>query len=655
MRKLYVTLIILLMGTSPLLGAWTGTTADKQISFDDNEYANTAKIAATPNGFLHIFWHEDNPSNDDVHYGRSYGGDNWFSENGDYVLNIPDNDYVSPQGIDNCVDKDGNIFVVWSEDAPDINEIWLTKSTENGLTWSGFTDTIFVSNPNTVDEPANYPSIAADRNGVLHCVWNQAEPVDRTSEIHYSRSFDSGESWSGRDADLYISSPGVDYASFPDIACDVWGNIFVVWRQATGTDSSQIHYLVSHDGGDTWNNGQDNVIGYPMKFTLDPEIAIDPVGNLHVVWRGSMDLISPIHYEIYYTGSDDNGLSWNGIDSFRRISYRQASGNSTHNQEIACDRYGNIFVVWQEEQIGLNSEIHLSTSTDMGTTWSGENGDEIISFPDGEQGYRPFPVGDMEGNIHVVWTEFNGSTPDNYEVHYSRSDPYGYTTPGQLGLYPINAPILVPQGGIMQFSIAVVNNTEMSGTATGWLGLKLPGGGVVDSLSAADISLDGGDVAIFDSLNLAVPGSAPLGVYTMYAKLGFYPNFVIAEDSFQFIVDVGVEGSNEWLVTGFGKQIPGDGYVPSTTGINVKAYPNPFNASTTIEFDLPRPSQVTVTVYNLLGENIRSLVDGDESTGKHAIIWDGKDASGKPVASGVYFYRFEVSDHSETKKMLLLK
>ncbi|UCE65851.1 MAG: VCBS repeat-containing protein [Candidatus Zixiibacteriota bacterium] len=84
-------------------------------------------------------------------------------------------------------------------------------------------------------------------------------------------------------------------------------------------------------------------------------------------------------------------------------------------------------------------------------------------------------------------------------------------------------------------------------------------------------------------------------------------------------------------------------------------YPNPFNSSTSIEYGLPRQSQVTVTVYNLLGRNIRSLVDRYESAGNYTIIWDGKDVSGKPVASGIYFYRFEAGHHSETKKMLLLR
>jgi hypothetical protein len=84
-------------------------------------------------------------------------------------------------------------------------------------------------------------------------------------------------------------------------------------------------------------------------------------------------------------------------------------------------------------------------------------------------------------------------------------------------------------------------------------------------------------------------------------------------------------------------------------------YPNPFNSSTLIEYGLPRQSHVTVTVYNILGQNMQSLVDRVESAGNYSIVWDGKDTSGKPAVSGVYFYRFEAGAHSETKKMLLLR
>jgi hypothetical protein len=84
-------------------------------------------------------------------------------------------------------------------------------------------------------------------------------------------------------------------------------------------------------------------------------------------------------------------------------------------------------------------------------------------------------------------------------------------------------------------------------------------------------------------------------------------------------------------------------------------YPNPFNPATTIEYDLPRGCRVTIEVYNLLGQKVRTLIDRDESAGSHSITWDGTVANGRPAATSVYLYRFQAGDYVETKKMLLLK
>ena len=84
-------------------------------------------------------------------------------------------------------------------------------------------------------------------------------------------------------------------------------------------------------------------------------------------------------------------------------------------------------------------------------------------------------------------------------------------------------------------------------------------------------------------------------------------------------------------------------------------YPNPFNPSTAIEFTLPRPSQVTLEVYDIVGRKVRTLVSEAVTAGTKRVIWDGNNADGATVASGVYFYRIRASDFSETRKMLLLK
>ena len=84
-------------------------------------------------------------------------------------------------------------------------------------------------------------------------------------------------------------------------------------------------------------------------------------------------------------------------------------------------------------------------------------------------------------------------------------------------------------------------------------------------------------------------------------------------------------------------------------------YPNPFNPSTTISFDLARPGKARLSVYNVKGQLVKELVDGDMASGQHRVIWNGLDSSGRSVSSGVYFYRLEAGDYVSTRKMLMIK
>ena len=79
-------------------------------------------------------------------------------------------------------------------------------------------------------------------------------------------------------------------------------------------------------------------------------------------------------------------------------------------------------------------------------------------------------------------------------------------------------------------------------------------------------------------------------------------------------------------------------------------YPNPFNPSTTIEFDLPKTTEVTLKVFNILGEEVATLVSSKLSTGSYSYNWDASN-----FASGVYLYRLQAGDYVETKKMILMR
>jgi len=84
-------------------------------------------------------------------------------------------------------------------------------------------------------------------------------------------------------------------------------------------------------------------------------------------------------------------------------------------------------------------------------------------------------------------------------------------------------------------------------------------------------------------------------------------------------------------------------------------YPNPFNPETTINYSVPNAGKVAVRIYNVLGQQILTLAEGDHTPGFYSIRWDGKDRIGHQVASGIYLYRMEAAGFAQVQKMLLLK
>ena len=94
--------------------------------------------------------------------------------------------------------------------------------------------------------------------------------------------------------------------------------------------------------------------------------------------------------------------------------------------------------------------------------------------------------------------------------------------------------------------------------------------------------------------------------------------------------------------------------IPTVTGLS-QNYPNPFNPTTNIEFGLPTEQEVRIDVYNILGQHIQTIADGQYPAGNHTISWNGSNSNGENVPSGVYFYNMTTKDFSQTNKMMLLR
>lgn len=107
-------------------------------------------------------------------------------------------------------------------------------------------------------------------------------------------------------------------------------------------------------------------------------------------------------------------------------------------------------------------------------------------------------------------------------------------------------------------------------------------------------------------------------------------------------------------ITPFGLDDPEKGHAVNEFRLDVN-YPNPFNPETQIAYHLPRSVAVQLTIYNVLGQKVRTLVDATQPPGSYTVRWDGKDALGNPAASGIYIYTLTAGEFRDSRKMTLLR
>lgn len=101
--------------------------------------------------------------------------------------------------------------------------------------------------------------------------------------------------------------------------------------------------------------------------------------------------------------------------------------------------------------------------------------------------------------------------------------------------------------------------------------------------------------------------------------------------------------------------VSNDNSIEAPINMLLSNYPNPFNPETTIKFNLDKGSDIELTVFNIIGQKVTTLVNDYRSSGSHTVTWNGKDQEGNSLASGIYLYRLTNGQHTQTNKMILMK
>jgi hypothetical protein len=155
----------------------------------------------------------------------------------------------------------------------------------------------------------------------------------------------------------------------------------------------------------------------------------------------------------------------------------------------------------------------------------------------------------------------------------------------------------------------------------------------------------GTDGQVWAQKTYSVPSSA--GTTFKFRWIFFSNNSNTSEGA--YIDDIAVTGTTSGGLAGKPETI-----LPKEFALGLN-YPNPFNPSTTITFDLPKEEYVTLNIYNINGQLVRTLVNEQKNAGSYKVIWNGKNELGKSVASGVYIYKIKAGPFIQTKRMTLMK
>jgi len=512
---------------------------------------------------------------------------------------------------------DGGYLIAGSTSSygPGYNDVWLVKTDSGGDTlwtraYGGGNEDDF---PHSLEQTADGGYIVTAETFSFGAGW---------SDVYLLRTDPNGDTLWTR---VYGGSE-YDWGYYGQQTTD-GGYIVAGGTESFGSDG-QFYLLKIDSNGDTlWTRtygGSEYELAFSVQQTTDSGYIL--AGYTNSYGAGDSD--------VWLVKTDANG------DTLWTRTYGGTGDERAYSVQQTTD--GGYILVARTNSFGAgNDDIYL-VRTDAGgdTLWTRAYGGRYF-----DRGYCVQQT--IDGGFVVV-----GET-EGFEV-YHLYDVWLLRIAGEqaeisIEIVPDDPPVTVPQGGQFGFTGTVTNNTEDPQISDIWVMASGPEKGIYGPFKEFyDIPLAPSQ-SRSRHLSQRVPNGAPLGFYNYIAYCGDYPSTVMDSSFFQIEVVEGTGSSQGgWVLTG--SFLEGDlADIPSQFALSGN-YPNPFNASTVISYELPTDSHVRLEVYNISGQKVATLVDGQQEAGYRSVTWEDSQA-----ASGVYFYKLTAEDFTEVKRMTLLR
>jgi hypothetical protein len=562
-----------------------------------------------------------------------------------------------------AMDGQGNFVIVWEDWRNGNHDIYFQHYTSSNIKLGNN------QKANAVGSTANCSTRPIGMTGRGNFVITWQDSRNANAGIYFQRYSSTGIAQGNNHRVNDVVA--IAQQEFPAIAMNGSNNFVIAWEDHCFLFSDGLYFQRYNSFGMAQGNNQiatqielgRNWMGAP------PSIAMDDPGNFVITWsmyefRGDYDENS-INFQRYnwfgilqgkqqadfegfgssiamhgngnfvIAGYDNDNIYFQQFDSSgvklgnEQIVNEMATGEIQNTPAIAMDASGNFVIAWEDHRSG-NYDIYFQCYDSLGVA-QGNNLKANDDAGSADQ-YRPTIAMDDSGNFVIAWEDCRQNKHDVYFQRYNST-------------------------GVAQGNNEIVNDDAGSADQYRPSIAMDSGGNLVIVWEDYRYGIDNPDII---GQRYYPDGTKRGSNYRIVAdgpfKLETYPVVVANSQQLAFCW-MDNRRARGWDI--FAKittwdwegvtSVPEQQQLPDDFCL-FQNYPNPFNPSTTIEFALPKAAFVTLKVYNLLGEEVATLIAEQRSAGIHKICWNARG-----LASGVYLYRLEAGNFLQVKKLLLIR
>ncbi|MBN2830389.1 MAG: T9SS type A sorting domain-containing protein, partial [Candidatus Cloacimonetes bacterium] len=294
-------------------------------------------------------------------------------------------------------------------------------------------------------------------------------------------------------------------------------------------------------------------------------------------------------------------------------------------------------VVKTRNWVGCNLSYYNHNSKNQKSTWistHGTNGNNAFSYGEAVELVTPYTGTVNAGDLTFEWQDSG-----QYVTPIIEEMPTCFDYEEQAGYYPIIIEMDLDEyeEGDKPIEIAVFIDNECKGA---------------EVIKSDDIILKAYIVDDPDSLAQELTFQL---AYSYKSNKHITEYAVMDKDEKRFVTKkLSYDGKTPYSIVSFRKDDIEEGAIPLQTALKSN-YPNPFNPTTTINYNIAKETRVDLSIYNIKGQKVKTLINDKIKPGYHSVVWDGTDKNNRQVSSGVYFYKLKTKKETFTRKMMMLK